>query len=100
VARRARFDLGYRLPGPIQSCRLFGFFPDSVADFRFSASRDGETYTPIPSGSKPVLSGAGDYGYWAPVMFECWPSTKDTRFRKVEFAGEAQIGRVEIKHGE
>ena len=90
----------YRVPGPIQSCRLFAFFPKSVADFRFSSSRDGETYTPIPSESKPVLSGAGDYGYWAPVLIRCKPPIAAARCLKIEFPAEAQIGRIEIRYGD
>jgi hypothetical protein len=90
----------YRVSGPIRSCRLYAFFPKSVADFRFSTSRDGELYTRIPSESKPVASGAGDYGYWTPVLVHCKPPTRDARFLKIEFPGEAQIGRVEIQYGE
>jgi mannan endo-1,4-beta-mannosidase len=90
----------YRVAGPIQSCRLFAFFPKAVADFRFSTSRDGSGYTSIRSESQPVVSGAGDYGYWTPVLFQCRPADGGARFLKIEFRGEAQIGRVEIRYGE
>ena len=100
LAGAAGSAIVYRVQDPIQSCRLYAFFPKSVADFRFSTSRDGELYTRIPSESRPVVSGAGDYGYWAPVLFQCAPPTDDARFLKIEFTGEAQIGRVEIRCGD
>jgi mannan endo-1,4-beta-mannosidase len=100
LAGAAGSMLVYRVPGPIRSCRLDAFFPKAVADFRFSASRDGQAFTPIPAGGQPVASGAGDYGYWTPVRFQCQPSTADARFLKIEFAAEAQIGRVEIHYGQ
>ncbi len=100
LAGAAGSAIVYRLPGPIRSCRLFAFFPKGVADFQFSTSADGETYTRAPSESHPVPSGAGDYGYWAPVMFQSRAFSGDARFLKIEFAGEAQIGRVEIRYGD
>jgi hypothetical protein len=90
----------YRVSGPIQSCRLYAFFPKAVADFRFSASRDGETFEAVPGESLSVPSGVGDYGYWTPVRFRCGPARGDARFFRIEFGGEAQIGRVEIHYGE
>ena len=100
LAGAAGSAIVYRVRGPIQSCRLYAFFPKSVADFRFFTSRDGESYTRVASESQPVPGGVGDYGYWAPAMFGCKPSTADARWLKIEFAGEAQLGRVEVRSGE
>jgi hypothetical protein len=87
----------YRVSDPILSCRLYAFFPQAVSDFRCSTSRDGETYTPVPAQRRAVASGADDYGYWKPVLYECRSLRGGARFLKIEFTGDAQIGRLEIR---
>jgi hypothetical protein len=91
----------YRLAGPLEVCRLDAFFPGEIKDFRFSLSETGVEFKPIPLRKETYFGGAGDYDYWKPVRFEARPEAGLTtpRLLKIEFGGEAQIGRVEIKCG-
>lgn len=98
LAGGASSSITYRLGGPVQSCRLYAFFPGAIADFRFSLSADGQTFTDTPSTQQVYFHGAGDYNYWKPVLYECQPAASEARFLKIEFRGEAQIGRVEIAY--
>jgi mannan endo-1,4-beta-mannosidase len=41
--------------------------------------------------------GAGEYGYWKPVLFHA-EKIHGGNFLKIELTGETQIGRVEIFH--
>jgi len=101
LAGQAGSEISYRLPAPIRSCRLDAFFPGDVADFRFLVSTDGQkNYTVVPATRQPYFSGAGDYGYWKPVRYECRVPDKKSRFLMIQFQGEAQIGRLEIRYGE
>jgi mannan endo-1,4-beta-mannosidase len=101
LAGKVNSEIIYRLPAPIRSCRLDAFFPGAIADFRFAISTDGQnTYTVVPGTRQPHFSGAGDYGYWKPVRYECRLSDAKSQFLRIQFQGEAQIGRIEIGYGE
>jgi hypothetical protein len=88
----------YQLPAPIRACRLYAFFPGDVQNFHFSVSTDGLNYQEIPSTQRIFFHGAGDYGYWKPVEFDCKSLSGDAKYLRVDFVGEAQIGRIEIEH--
>jgi hypothetical protein len=96
---RAGDSVVYRLAGPISACKVYAFFPGDVTDLRFSVSADGEKYMSVPSGRKLFFQGTGDYGYWKPVTFECKSAAPDARYLRIEFGGEAQVGRVEVTYG-
>lgn len=87
----------YQLPSGVGRCRLDAFFPGEVADFRFSVSADGKNFTAVASTKQVYFQGAGDYGYWKPVRFET-PPAGGGEYLKIEFAAEAQIGRLEIEY--
>lgn len=89
----------YRAPEPVCCCRLYAFFPKEVADFKFLVSTDGQNFTAVPGQRRDYFSGSGDYGYWKPVYYECAVAEKEARFLKIEWTGEAQIGRVELGYG-
>jgi hypothetical protein len=88
----------YQLPGAPNACRLDAFFPGEVADFRFSVAAEGQDFQPVPSTKRVCFQGAGDYGYWKAVRFECKPAAPGATLLRVEFGGEAQIGRIEIDY--
>jgi mannan endo-1,4-beta-mannosidase len=101
LAGKAGSEIVYQLPAPIASCRLDAFFPGVVADFRFFSAADGKgAYAEAPSARQVFFSSAGDYGYWKPVRFECRPNAVQARLLKIQFPGEAQIGRIEIRLAE
>jgi hypothetical protein len=96
AAGKAGDALVYRLPAPIQGFRVFTFFPNGLADLKFSISEDGRAYQPISAGKNEYFSGAGDYDYWKPVLYHAENLSPTGKFLKIEMTGETQIGRVEI----
>jgi hypothetical protein len=101
-AHRAAGNAGdvliYQLPTAIESFHVFTFFPHDLADPKFSISNDGQTYHDIPADKNEYFSGAGDYGYWKPVLYQARNISGDAKFLKIELTGGTQIGRVEIVH--
>ena len=89
--------LVYRLPNAVQSFRVFTFFPKEEHDVKFSVSDDGENYHDVVAQKEIYFHGAGEYGYWKPVLFHAEKITGG-KFLKIELTGETQIGRVEISH--
>ncbi len=87
----------YQRPSAIRACRLYAFFAGDVTDFRFLVSADGKDYQAVPGAKQVYLQGSGDYGYWKPTLFECKPAEASAKFLKIEFGGDAQIGRIEIE---
>ncbi len=87
----------YRLPNAVQGFRVFGFFPKDESDMKFSVSADGRNFQTVAAQNEIHFHGAGDYGYWKPVLFHA-ENLRGGRFLKIELAGETQIGRVEISH--
>jgi hypothetical protein len=101
-AHRAAGDAGdaliYELPTSIEGFRVLTFFPRNVVDLKCSISNDGQTYNDIPVGKNEYFSGAGDYGFWEPVLYHAGNIGGGAKFLKIELTGETQIGRVEIIH--
>jgi len=99
-AHRAAGNAGdaliYRLPTAIEGFRVFTFFPNDVAPLKFSLSADGQTYHEIAATQNEYFSGAGDYGYWKPVLYQAGNIGGKAKFLKIELTGVTQIGRVEI----
>jgi hypothetical protein len=91
-------SLTYKLPTAIKGFRVFTFFPNDVADLKFSISSDGQNFQVLKADKQEYFQGAGDYGYWKPAIFHAEDISGDATFLKIELAGETQIGRVEIIH--
>jgi len=87
----------YQLPETVQTFRVFAFFPKAESNLKFSISGDGRHFQDVIAQKEIYFPGAGDYGYWEPVLFhaEKFPAGK---FLRIELTGETQIGRVEISH--
>ena len=98
LAGKAGSAITYQLPTPVQACQIDAFFPGEIADFRCLVSADGQTYQPVPVTKQIFFHGTGDYGYWKPVRFEVKSAVAGAKFLKIEFAAEAQIGRIKIEH--
>jgi hypothetical protein len=88
----------YRIASPIAKARVFVFFPKDVADLKLSLSADGEAFRPAAARRTDFSLAANDYGYWRRAIYEVTSAPAADRFVKIEFTGEAQIGRVEIQH--
>ena len=97
AAGNAGDELVYQLPTAIKSFRVFAFFPNNVRAPKFSISDDGRTFHEVAAQNEMYFAGAGDYGYWKPVLYHAG-KIRGGRFLKITLAGETQIGRVEISH--
>ncbi len=87
----------YELPATIENFRIFTLFPKSENDPKFFVSDDGKSFHEISTRKESYFRGAGEYGYWKPVLFQA-EKIHTGKFLKIELAGETQIGRVEIAH--
>ncbi|MFA5292296.1 MAG: hypothetical protein WC496_04590 [Phycisphaerae bacterium] len=88
----------YHVKEPIISFKLYAFFPDNIQDFKFSVSDDGKKFQPIKFEEEDYGIGKGDYDYYRPVLYTSAFKSDNSKYLKIEFAGKAQIGRVEIKY--
>ena len=70
-----------------------------MSDLQFSVSADGEKFISVPAKRELHFSGAGDYDYWKPVLYRAAEIAPDSKFLKIEWRDETQVGRVEITHG-
>jgi hypothetical protein len=98
VAGNTDDALIYRLPTPVEGFRVFAFFPKDISDLKFAVSTDGKVYHEVAADKEIYFDGAGDYGYWKPVLYRAKGVSGEGRFLKIELTGETQIGRVEISH--
>jgi mannan endo-1,4-beta-mannosidase len=89
--------LVYRLPVEAESFRVFTFFPKEESDVKFSVSDDGQNFHEVAAQKETYFHGAGEYGYWKPVLFHA-ENIPSGEFLKIELTGETQIGRVEISY--
>ncbi|HEV2692618.1 MAG TPA: cellulase family glycosylhydrolase [Verrucomicrobiae bacterium] len=89
--------LVYKLPAMVNSIRVFSYFPETPRAIKFSISDDGEHFHPLDAEAENGFHGAGDYGYWKPVLFHAEKITGG-KFLKLELTRETQIGRVEISY--
>ena len=67
-------------------------------DLEFYLSPDGVTYTRAEVRATRFPTEVNPYGYKLPVRYELTSAAPASRFLKIVFRAEAQIGRVEIRH--
>jgi hypothetical protein len=89
--------LVYRLPSAMRGFRVFALFPKVESDLKFSVSNDGIHFQAVVAQKASYFRGAGEYGYWQPVLFYAVLPGGGT-WLKIELTGETQLGRVEIAH--
>ena len=89
----------YKVEPPIVSWKVYSFFPQAVSNFNFYESADGQEFKPVKFSRHDYFTGKGDYNYCLPVLYTSTEIGDDTRYLKIEYTGEAQISRVEIKYG-
>ena len=97
VAGKAGDVLIYQLPNAVQSFRVSAIFPKDVSDVKFSVSDDGKIFHDVAAQQEIYFHGAGEYGYWKPVLFHA-EKIRGGIFFKLELTGETLIGRIEISH--
>ena len=97
AAGTAGDGLIYKLPEAVNGFRVWAFFPKEESDVTFSVSTDGRTFHGVAARKETYFHGAGEYGYWKPILFHA-EKIRGGKFLKIELTGETQIGRVEISH--
>jgi len=89
----------YQVEAPINSWKVYSFFPGDISDFKFYVSKDGKNFEQIEYVREDYFAGKGEYDYHKPVLYKGLGSGEDAKYLKIEYGGEAQISRVEIKYG-
>ena len=89
----------YRVAGPIRSCRVDAFETGKEpGELRLALSEDGERFTSPTMNKTACSQGPGDYAYWPAWRYDLQVDGGTARYLRIEFTGEMQIGRVEIRH--
>jgi mannan endo-1,4-beta-mannosidase len=89
----------YKVSDPLISWKVFSFFPAEISDFIFSVSVDGHNFIPASATRISYFAGAGEYGYFQPVLYQGECTLPHAEFLKIEFTTEAHISRTEINYG-
>ena len=89
----------YKVEPPINSWKVYSFFPEDITDFKFYASVDGRDFEQIKFDRKDYFVGKGEYDYYKPVLYNGAGSGKELKYLKIEYTAEAQVSCVEIKYG-
>jgi len=89
----------YEVEPPINSWKVYSFFPEGISDFKFSISADGRDFEHVKFNRQDYFVGKGEYDYYKPVLYNSASSGKDAKYLKIEYAAEAQISCIEIKYG-
>ena len=89
----------YKVEPPINSWKVYSFFPGEITDFKFSLSADGRDFKQVKFERKDYFVGKGEYDYYKPVLYNGAGSGEEAKYLKIEYTAEAQISCVEIKYG-
>jgi hypothetical protein len=89
----------YKVEPPINSWKVYSFFPEDISDFKFSVSADGQNFEPVRFDRKDFFVGKGEYDYYKPVLYKGAGSSEKSKYLKIEYTTEAQVSCVEIKYG-
>ncbi|MEZ5426973.1 MAG: cellulase family glycosylhydrolase [Pyrinomonadaceae bacterium] len=90
----------YRASGPIRSAEILTFMEGEEVDFEFYLSADGRNFVRTGAKSSRYPTEVNPYGYKLPVKYELTDDSGKMRFLKIVFKTDAQISRVEIRHGQ
>jgi mannan endo-1,4-beta-mannosidase len=88
----------YKVEAPINSWKVYSFFPAEIVDFKFYVSSDDENFEQVEFEREDYFAGKGEYDYYKPVLYKGTGSGKDAKYLKIEYTTEAQISAVEIKY--
>ena len=89
----------YKVEPPINSWKVYSFFPGEITDFKFFVSANGWDYEQVKFERKDYFVGKGEYDYYKPVLYDGAGSGEEAKYLKIEYNTEAQISCVEIKYG-
>jgi mannan endo-1,4-beta-mannosidase len=87
----------YRTRRPLAGAVVQAFFPAEARDAEFSVSSDGIAFTPVIAAVADFSEGKGDYGYHAARRYTLASTPAGQYFLRIAFAGEMQIGMIEVR---
>ncbi len=91
--------LVYRVPGPIDSFKVYAFLNGNAELPALAVSEDGKAFTKLTPKISDFSGGQNYYGYLTPILYEADARRHKARYLAIEFTGDAQIGRIEIYYG-
>lgn len=86
----------YCVPEPIKGFRIHCFTQSSEPPLYLSVSADGYNFQQISGEMDSFFRGKQDYDYWKPVLIYSEEQQTDSRYLKLNFFEDAQVGRIEI----
>ena len=89
----------YRTAGPLRSAAVLVFTEGAGDDLEFYLSRDGASFDKAEPKVSRFPTAVNPYGYKLPVRYELEDPAPGTHFLKIVFRAEAQLSRVELRHG-
>lgn len=91
-------EIIYYTPAAMSSVRVYFFSntPDTSLELR--ASVDGSQFDSLAVETRNYYAGKADYNYAQPLLVSASALPAETRYVKIRFRKEAQIGRVEISY--
>lgn len=89
----------YRTPEPLSSAKVLAFMEGEERDFEFYVSQDGNSFTRVEAKTSRFPTAVNPYGYKLPVQYELSNVPPASYFLKIVFRADAQLSRVELRHG-
>lgn len=89
----------YYTAAAMHSVRVYLFTNSEASPLALSASTEGAQFDAVPASTEIFYAGQADYNYARPMLVSATALPPNTRFLKLSFQAEAQMGRVEIVYG-
>ncbi len=89
----------YRTRQPLRSARVLAFMEGAEQDFEFYLSEDGLSFVKMAPTVSRYPTEINPYGYKLPVQYDLTGVPPARHFLKIVFRTDAQISRVELRHG-
>ncbi len=97
LAGVAKSAVVYRVPGGIGEVRAFVFTPSDQPAVRILFSKDSQKFEPAAVAvTSAGVQGDDAYGSWNAQLCSGKPDAAGKGYVQIEFAGEAQLSRIEI----
>jgi hypothetical protein len=91
-------EIVYYTPLPMHQVRVYLFANGQEQLLELSTSVDGSRFDSLAVDVQSYYAGKADYNYAQPLLLSASALPAETRFVKMRFRDDAQIGRVEISY--
>ena len=92
-------EITYKVPGKFAKCMIYSFEQENEPSLEILASNDGENWNNISVTQDQYTNKESNYDYRVPKLYS-FEGGNEIQFIKIDFAGSAQIARVEILYSE